>query len=214
MLNWQEAKYLKDADKKKILALKEDLQKVKLQRRADLLYPTMKEKNQEGTITGGAAKIADTKNSEKKESVSAKNKDVKSDEEKNRDIFKILGMDEKEYQIKGNTISKKEKTKDYEIINNVKYPANTDNEEVEKQKQKAKENRSERLREDNTEYLKHNVKLEQFGVDHVDNKFVKEIDKWRSGTDEAVENLHMSKKDSYLNTDYAKKHKVLNTYKE
>ena len=35
-----------------------------------------------------------------------------------------------------------------------------------------------------------------------------------SFTREAVENLHMSKTDSYMDTDYTKKHKVYNSYKD
>ena len=182
----------------------------------DLMYPSMKNTGRNKTEESGKTdktgmKVPETAGGSDTKQI---NKPEKSEEERNRDALKILGMDENEYQIKGNTISRKEKTKDYEVINNVKYPKNTDNEEIEKLKQQAKEDRSKRLKEDNTEYLKRHAKLEQFGIDHVDNPIVKLGDKAASWTNEAVENLHMSKKDSYLNTDYAKKHKVLQNYKE
>ncbi len=66
----------------------------------DLMYPSMK-------------------NIDKKEISSKINKQSKTDEDKNKDALKILGMDESKYQIKGNTISKK--PEDYEVINGIKY---------------------------------------------------------------------------------------------
>ena len=201
----------------------------------DKINQTNNEKSEKdsknGHLTGGAADVKQSQNNtmkvpesankessnvlnKKKETVSNSAKSEKSEDERNRDALKILGMDENEYQIKANTISRKEKPKDYEIINNVKYPRNSENEKVENLKDLAKKDRSERLKEDNTEYLKRHAKLEQFGVDHVDNPVVKLGDKLASWTNEAVENLHMSKTDSFLNTDYAKKNKVMNSYKE
>ena len=80
-------------------------------------------------------------------------------------------------------------------------------------KEETKEERSKRLREENEEYLKKNAHLEQFGIDHVDKKVVKGLGKLRTG-EEAAENLHMSKTKSYMDTEYAKKHKVYNNYNE
>ena len=53
----------------------------------------------------------------------------------------------------------------------------------------------------------------QIAVDHIDNPNLKKIANWRFGK-ETAENLLMSKKDTYLNTDYAKEHLIFKNYKE
>ncbi len=170
-------------------------------------YPSMKDSNEnlnekkekEGEFTGGAASITNNKNL-------LKELGINQDDETNSNL---------DFKIDNKTISVKNKPSEYEIINNVKYPRFTSNKKVEELKQAAKENRSELLREANTEYLKHHAKREQFGLDHVDNGLVKYLDKeMQHVDDEAVENLHMAKTNSYMNTAYAKKHKVYNNYKE
>ena len=169
----------------------------------DEFYPSMKDSSKEtidkGELTGGAASIGN-------------NKDLLSQLGINQDDETNSNLD---YKIENNTISVSNKPSEYEIINNVKYPRFTDNKRIEALKQAAKEERSQRLRENNTQYLKHHAKLEQIGLDYVDNDIVKQIGKkMKRVADEAVENLHMSRTDSYMNTDYAKKHKVYNNYKE
>ena len=141
-------------------------------------------------------------------------KPVKSEEERSRDALKVLGMDDNEYQIKGNTISRKEKPKDYEIINGIKYPKNTNNQNVQEMKNDAIKKLDENNKLEREKYLKSPKSLyKQFGVDHVDNPIVKSGERFYPGK-EAAENLHMSKTDSYMDTKYAKEHKVLNNYKE
>ncbi len=58
-----------------------------------------------------------------------------------------------------------------------------------------------------------NSLLNQIAVDHIDNKFLKWYASENYGL-ETAENLLMSKKDSYLNTDYAKEHLIFKNYKE
>ena len=58
-----------------------------------------------------------------------------------------------------------------------------------------------------------NSLLNQIAVDHIDNPNLKKIANWRFGK-ETAENLLMSKKDTYLNTDYAKEHLIFKNYKE
>lgn len=127
--------------------------------------------------------------------------------------LKDLDLDEDKYEIVGDTISQKKKEKEFDEIDNVKYPNNTGNKKVEELKQQAKENRSKRLKEDNTEYLKNNALAKQYGVDTIDKKGQKGLAKLFFGK-EAAENLHLSKTKSYLDTPYAKEHKLFNSYEE
>ena len=58
-----------------------------------------------------------------------------------------------------------------------------------------------------------NSLLSQIAVDHINNPALKEIATKAFGL-ETAENLLMSKKDTYLNTDYAKEHLIFKNYKE
>ena len=58
-----------------------------------------------------------------------------------------------------------------------------------------------------------NSLLSQLAVDHINNPVLKEAATRAFGL-ETAENLLMSKKDSYLNTDYAKEHLIFKNYKE
>ena len=58
-----------------------------------------------------------------------------------------------------------------------------------------------------------NSLLNQIAVDHIDNPALKKIATKAFGL-ETAENLLMSKKDTYLNTDYAKEHLIFKNYKE
>ncbi len=91
--------------------------------------------------------------------------------------LKELGLNDKEYEIKGDIISSKKIKKEHEIINNVKFSTETNNKKIENLKILAKENRSQRLKEDNTEYLKKHAFKEQIGVDNIDNKIIRNIEK-------------------------------------
>lgn len=172
---------------------------------ADLLYPEMK--NESKAKTASKINIASKENIDKKT-------DVKSDVVKKVNYsLKDLGLDEKNFEIKGNTISPKISKKEFEVINNVKFPRETDNKKIEILKKLAKEDRSARYSEDTEEFLKHHARPEQIGVDHVGNPVLSSVFSQKYGK-EAVEHLKMSKTDSYMNTAFAKQHKVYNNYEE
>lgn len=128
--------------------------------------------------------------------------------------LKELGLENNEgieYKIDGKTITAF-KNNPNENIGVLKVPKNTGNPALEKWKEYARIENTERVKELNDLYLKHNALLEQFGVDNVKYSFIKTMEKFLGN--EAVENLHMSKANSYLNTNYAKQHKIYNNYTE
>ena len=179
-------------------------------------YPTLADRNYvvkpiQESFTGGAVKIPETintKNKEKNENVLRKNKNIKSEEDKNRDVLKSLGLDDT-YEIKNNTISIKKKEKEYVIIDNVKYPINSDKKSVKILKKQAEYV----FRKRRDEYLSSSVPIEQYGVDHPNNLFVRKYGYKHYGK-EATENLCMSKSDYYMNTQYAREHLVLENYEK
>lgn len=172
----------------------------------DLMYPSLKEKDK--TNVDKLEKSKDKTNTEKSKTDEATKQDT------GREVLKKLYMDENEYEIKGNTISRKKKPREYDVIDCIRYPKKTDSiKALEMYKQakdkKAKENKAKR-----EEYLK-SIKSIHYrtAVDNIDNPVAKMLAENETG-EEAAENLHMSKTDSYMNTDYAKKHKIYNNYKE
>ncbi len=197
------------------------------QLREDILYPTMKSKKEEGIFTGGAADIVRNNNeksqqiklidddeviriknipNEQNSGVKAINKKVHVPDTKK--MLEIVGLNNKDYEIKDNTITTKTKPKEHKEefykFSVVKYPKHSDNPEVRKLTKQALET-----------YLQNDAKLEKYAVDNINNpitKFGVKASLWWGK--EAAENLHMSKTDSYLDTDYARKHQVLNNYKE
>lgn len=206
----------KDEEMKKEV-LEEEKKKI---RRADLLYPTMKDKEEKKEESLDKINI-------KKEEIEPKNEDVEpinqrqtketdnTSKNKIKHSLKDFDLNEDDYEVSGNTISVKEKKEKFDTINNVNFPNDTENKEIETLKKKAKETRSERLREDNEFYLKTHPETirEKLAVDNIDTSILKYVAKGFKGN-EAAENLHMSKTKSYLDTDYAKQHKIYNSYND
>ena len=157
----------------------------KMKQRAELLYPTMKDRKQENSETSS----------------------------KNSRILQELGLNDENYDLSGNVISAKNKLKE-ENIDGIKYPLGTGIEEVETMRIDAQNQRSKRYKLENDKFLKWNAKLEQVAIDNIDKDSVQWAGKKYTKGNEAVENLQMSKTDTYLNTDYAKQHKIFNNYKE
>ena len=142
-------------------------------------------------------------------------KDKKTDEEKKKRGlgFSIFDKDDEKQKVTEPKTYEKAKTMiDKEQQEKDKLQKRADLLYSDK-KEETKEERSKRLREENEEYLKRNAHIEQFSIDHIDNKAIKELGKKYKG-EEAAENLHMSKTKSYMDTEYAKKHKVYNNYNE
>lgn len=172
----------------------------------DLMYPSLKEKDK--TNVDKLEKSKDKTNTEKSKTDEATKSDT------GREVLKKLYMDENEYEIKGNTISRKKKPREYDVIDCIRYPKKTDSIkalEMYKQAQdkKAKEHKAKR-----EEYLESSKSRRyRIAVDNIDNPVAKMLAGNETGK-EAAENLHMSKTDSYMDTDYAKKHKIYNNYKE
>ncbi len=174
---------------------------------ADLLYPNMKNK------TDKIDTIKSDKNNNNNEKLNNDNKNnFTGGAASTKNTLKNIGLDNN-YEIKNGAISPLKKQKEYEIINNIKYPNNTGNKKVEEMLNQAKQERSEKYRKDTEDYLKFHELHKQFGIDHSDNKIIKARGKKIYGN-EAIENLEMSKTKSYINTDYAKKHKIYNNYNE
>ncbi len=202
-------------------------------KRADLLYPTMKVKEEK------KEDCLDKINIKKEEKIEPKYKDSepiekhqkeeqemksnKNDEKTIGDNRKIkikrslrdFDLNDEDYEVSRNTISVKKKKEKFDIINNVNFPNDAGNKEIDALKKKAKETRSERLREDNEFYLKTHPETikEKLVVDNIENLYLKEKVIEKTGV-ETAENLHMSKTKSYLDTDYAKQHKIYNNYNE
>lgn len=209
------------------------LEEEKDSKRADLLYPTMKDKEEKkeenlDKIDIKKKEEEKTKNEQEKslEKDLRKGQIEKTDKKEEKltngasDIkikrsLRDVDLNDNDYEVFGNTISPKNKKEDIEIINNVKFPKDTGNEKIEKLKKEAKETRSERLRENNEFYLKSHPKTyhKQIIVDNIENPIIKSSVEKIKGN-ESVENLHMSKTKSYLDTDYAKQHKIYNNYNE
>ena len=198
--------------------------RIKQLSREDILYPTMKSKKEEDNFSGGAADIGRNNNeksqqiklidddeviriknipNEQNSGVKATNKKVHVPDTKK--MLEIVGLNNKDYEIKDNTITTKTKPKkdkdEYHEID----PKYSDAHE-------ARKITSQELSKDNEKYLENNAKLEQYAVDNINNPITKFGVKLCGK--EAAENLHMSKTDSFLDTDYARKHQVLNNYKE
>ncbi len=206
----------KDEEMKKEV-LEEEKKKI---RRADLLYPTMKDKEEKKEESLDKMNI-------KKEEIEPKNEDVEpinqrqtketdnTSKNKIKHNLKDFDLNDEDYEVSGNTISVKKKKEKFDTINNVNFPNDTKNKEIEALKKKAKETRSERLREDNEFYLKTHPGTikEKLAVDNIENLYLKEKVIEKTGV-EAAENLHMSKTKSYLDTDYAKQHKIYNNYND
>ena len=192
----------------------------KKRRRADLLYPTMKDKEEKKEESLDKMNI-------KKEEIEPKNEDVEpinqrqtketdnTSKKKIKHNLKDFDLNDEDYEVSGNTISVKKKKEKFDTINNVNFPNDTKNKEIEALKKKAKETRSERLWEDNEFYLKTHPGTikEKLAVDNIENLYLKEKVIEKTGV-EAAENLHMSKTKSYLDTDYAKQHKIYNNYND
>lgn len=172
----------------------------------DLMYPSLKGKDK--TDVDKLEKSKDKPTVEK----SKINETTKSDV--NRETLKKLGMNENDFEINGNTISRKKKPKEYDVIDNVKYPVRTDNKKVQELHKQAQDKKTQDNKANRDEYLKSPKSVPyQIAVDNIDSPVAKKLAEWNTGK-EAAENLHMSKKDSYINTDYVKKHKIYNNYKE
>lgn len=175
---------------------------------ADLFYPTMKNKEDKIDSIKPDKKI----NNEKNSNFTGGAANIKS-KDKSKKILKILGLNENEYEVKNDVISPLKKKKEFEVINNVKYPTDGTNKKVEELRQKAKKEQSEQYKKDTEKYLKDHAHLYQFAIDHSNNNIIKFGGKKWYGN-ETMENLEMSKTKSYMNTDYAKQHKIYNNYNE
>ena len=156
----------------------------KMKQRAELLYPTMKDNKQE-------------------------NSEISS---KNAFILQELGLNNEDYELSGNTISKKNQVKE-QRIDGIKYPLGSGIEEVEIMRMNAQSEFIEKYNIENEKFLKSNAKLEQFGIDNSKNFIINNLENIPF-LKEAVKNLQMSKTDLYLNTDYARQHKIFSNYKE
>ena len=183
------------------------LEDEKESRRADLLYPTMKDKEEKkeeklDKIDVKKEEEVKTQKEHSKLTNNASNKGAKRS-------LKEVDLNDDEYEVSDNTISVKKKKEKFETINNVKFPNDIVNEKIESLKKEAKETR----KNINDEYIKNAAKLEQFGIDNSNNFFIKKGGEAVYGK-ETIENLNMSKIKSYLDTDYAKQHKIYNNYKE
>lgn len=122
----------------------------KKRRRADLLYPTMKDKEEKKEESLDKMNI-------KKEEIEPKNEDVEpinqrqtketdnTSKKKIKHNLKDFDLNDEDYEVSGNTISVKKKKEKFDTINNVNFPNDTKNKEIEALKKKAKETRSERL---------------------------------------------------------------------
>ena len=158
----------------------------------------------DGTFTGAAA------------SVNININNVFNDNERTLmpEELKALGLKENEnVTIKGKTLSLKKKNERYIEIDNVKFPKETTNKRIENIKQRALKDRRTRYKEYRDEFLKNHVHIEQMAVDNVDNWIILKIGKIKKGK-ESTENLYMSKNNSYLGTQYAIRHKILETCEE
>lgn len=175
---------------------------------ADLFYPTMKNKEDKIDSIKPDKKI----NNEKNINFTGGAANIKI-EDKSKKILKALGFNENEYEVKNDVISPIKKKKEFEVINNVKYPTDGTNKKVEELRQNAKKEQSEQYRKDTEKYLKDHAHLYQFSIDNSNNKIIKVGGKFIFGN-ETMENLEMSKTKSYMNTDYAKQHKIYNNYNE
>ena len=211
---------------------------------ASLMYPTMEEKSQiqvkkkepvllgetsilkepdmitladkeyvvkplDGTFTGAAAGVNINKSN-------IIQKQINNDKERTLmpEELKALGLKENEnVTIKGKTLSLKKKNERYIEIDNVKFPKETTNKRIENIKQRALKDRRTRYKEYRDEFLKNHVHIEQMAVDNVDNWIILKIGKIKKGK-ESTENLYMSKNNSYLGTQYAIRHKILETCEE
>lgn len=172
----------------------------------DLMYPSLKGKDK--TDVDKLEKSKDKPNVEK----SKINETTKSDV--NRETLKKLGINENDFEINGNTISRKKKPKEYDVIDNVKYPIHTDNTKVQELHKQAQDKKAKEHKAKREEYLESSKSGRyRIAVDNIDNPVAKMLAGNETGK-EAAENLHMSKTDSYMDTDYAKKHKIYNNYKE
>ena len=204
-------------------------------RRADLLYPTMKNKEEKEEKTEeNLDKIDIKKKEETKQKIEQENSVEKEEKEqiqkpeklngeltgsasdkKSKRSLKEVDLNDDDYEVSDNTISIKKKKEKFETINNVNFPNDTGNEKIESLKKEAKDSHSARLREDNEFYLKTHPKtnIVKLAVDNIEIPYLKKKAVKETGV-EAAENLHMSKSKSYLNTDYAKQHKIYNNYNE
>ncbi len=181
------SKSAKEDDTPKYSKVEKDYSKT-----VDLLYPTMKDKKVEN-----------------KEDV----KEEKKETPLRKRSLKDFDLNDDDYDVEDNAITPKNK-KEYSIINNLKYPKNTGNEEVEELKKQANKVDEEIYKEENARYLRGTKAWkEKIAVDFVDKPPIKAIGKTKKGN-EAAENLHMSKTKSYMDTAYAKEHKVYNNYDE
>lgn len=199
----------------------------KMKKTANILYENMKE-NKNHQIKGELYHLLELDNKNKIEKDYNKTADLLypntktklkkyttniTNENKNKNILKILELNENKYEIINDTISPAKKKKEYEVINNVKYPIDTGNKKVEELLNKAKKERSEEYIKYKENFFKKDAARYKFGIDHSDNLLIKTGGKIRYNT-ETMENLEMSKTKSYMNTDYAKKHKIYNNYNE
>lgn len=175
----------------------------KMTQRANTLFTSMKDKEEERKSNGLSFSLFSEDEKEERlkrieQEVQSKTKTIVDKEQQEKDKMQkradILYSDSKI----GNKIDKKPEEKGVDVF---------------KGKEETKEERSKRLREENEEYLKKNAHVEQFTVDHIDNRAIKMVGKKLTG-EEAAENLRMSKTKSYMDTKYAKKHKVYNNYNE
>lgn len=182
---------------------------------AELFYPEMKNKTADDKEISENEPVKNTNENENnlgntKQEIKAQVPNT-NDKMQYKKSLRNYGLNDNDFIVEGNTITPKPIPPKTETINEVIFPRNTKNEQFKELKQEARQYQ----KEYNDAYLKTNALIEQFAIDHINNSIVKTGSKiYKKTDDEAVENLHMAKTKYYMNTPYAKKHKIYNSYNE
>lgn len=182
---------------------------------AELFYPEMKNKTADDKGISENEPVENTNENENnldntKQEIKAQVPNA-NDKMKYKKSLRTYGLNDNDFIVEGNTITPKPIPPKTETINEVIFPRNTKNEQFKELKQEARKYQ----KEYNDAYLINNAKIKQFAIDHINNPIIKTGSKIYTNTgDEAVENLHMAKTKYYMNTPYAKKHKIYNSYNE
>ncbi len=182
---------------------------------AELFYPEMKNKTADDKEISENEPVENT--NENENNLDNTQQEIKAqvpnanDKMQYKKSLRNYGLNDNDFIVEGNTITPKPIPPKTETINEVIFPRNTKNEQFKELKQEARQYQ----KEYNDAYLKTNALIEQFAIDHINNSIVKTGSKiYKKTDDEAVENLHMAKTKYYMNTPYAKKHKIYNSYNE
>ena len=188
---------------------------------AELFYPEMKNKTADDKEISENEPVENTNENENnldntKQEIKAQLPNA-NDKMQYKKSLRNYGLNDNDFIVEGNTITPKPAPKPYRIetINNLKFPSTPGNETVERIRAEAIKERSKKISKENERYLRFHAIPKQIAIDHINNPIVKEISKFITKTDdESVENLHMAKTKYYMNTPYAKKHKIYNSYNE